>query len=237
MIENEIADTCDNLVVSSSYVSELERRLREGVKFPFGKESKQLIYSSYFKDIDKAQRIGLNNKIPKHDGIKFVKDSSLLRVMTFNIHFWREVSETVNDDTPHNIDHVLNIVHNYKPDVILLQEIPMKNPEDNTTTPELSRIQNAGYKYISLAPSSKCHFLPDTFGISNLSNSELRVAICSKIPFHNFDTFDSTIENIPDSGCAIGRVIEIPTDNIDNLPPKYIGFVSIHLSVKCTFSL
>ena len=220
----------DNLLISSSWVNRLIQYDNKGMVFPRGREAQHLMYSSYLSDIALGKNT-FNPTIPKHSDFKDDNiTSQYLRVMTFNVHFWRlSFSGAVDESTSDNIDQIVKIVSEQNPDVLLLQEVPVRFGERAVEPERLNRLRDIGYNHITLAASStKFHTLPQNFPIQTLAGVQLCVAVCSKLPLTNCEKI--SLGDSVDSGYAICGRVKLSTKTGS---PRSIGFISAHLSVRC----
>lgn len=77
--------------------------------FNTGLLDKTLAFSQYRKEIKEAANENL--KIPQ-------KDESVFRVMTYNVHFWRNPENTQGD-----MNKMIQVIKKINPDIVILQEV------------------------------------------------------------------------------------------------------------------
>jgi endonuclease/exonuclease/phosphatase family metal-dependent hydrolase len=209
----------------SSYVAKLMRLRRNGESFPRGRHAKEQMYSAFKSDVALARTARLDLRLPTRD-----EKQPTLRVMTFNVHFWRgSYGGDVDSNTHVNIDEILEIVQSTNADVLLLQEVAAPGLDEGQTAyvaggdPGIDRLRKLGYRHVVVSDSPSVHRLPTDFPV--YSGRLLRVAVLSRLPFRRAHSV-ALGRTRADGGCAFA-LIDLPQDG------PTVGFVSTHLSVRC----
>lgn len=113
------------------------------------------LISTIWKDTAKGQQL----RTPEELEIRYIKDtnnfakhnsripkniSNMLRIMTYNVHYWAKVGER-NMTANNAYQDIISVIIKTKPDVLLLQEVLFKDKQDKKN--KLKDFNNLGYKW------------------------------------------------------------------------------------------
>ena len=211
----------------SSYTAYLISLLQMGRPFPRGKQAKQKMYQAYLEDA----------KVHSTEPPKFFssnrdsnRDDSLLRLMLWNVHFWRsgysseELALPGSSDSS-NLKQVVATVSKVAPDVLLLQEVVNVG-----INPPLAALEKAGYRLCVIAGSPDVHVLPENQ--PSFAGQRLQVAVLVKTASQKRIEIVRT-EMVPMDGGKNGHAAFA----LLRVNRHLIAVYCVHSSVRCEGSL
>ena len=190
----------------SSWTAELMAHKAAGRPLPSGRTVPPRMHTAFLADVAALLRADTNSLIPsRHRSMPVDSPPPALRVMTFNVHFYRAgYSKYVTD---WSAGKIVSLIGDLSPDVLLLQEVipdgpgsflspnsaanpSLPNPIDgdaSSLTPVLDELaQKLGYVHRSVAAAPDAHVIPDdTERYGGAAGRRLHVAILSRLPLQD----------------------------------------------------